>query len=180
MFFPFSFPMNFDLAVFAFVLYGLVVLFCLYFLRNKRNVPCNETRNTKKKKHSGSKLELEVKQAIVDIFGHAYSFTKVRPSFLMNPSTKRNLEIDFFCKELRLAIEVNGRQHYEMTPFFHKDSESFDRQLERDSTKARLLKENDISLIVVPYDRAGHAREHIIACIRKIGPINPIVYNLSL
>ena len=79
------------------------------------------------------------------------SFTKIRPDFLKDPKTKRNLEIDLYNDSLKLGIEYNGIQHYEYTPRFHKGYIDFRKQQERDILKKRLCKENGVILIVVPY-----------------------------
>jgi hypothetical protein len=48
-------------------------------------------------------------------------FRKVRPDFLLYPETGRNLELDLFCTELKLAFEIDGAQHNEYFPgHFHK------------------------------------------------------------
>ena len=48
-------------------------------------------------------------------------FRKVTPDFLLYPETGRNLELDLFCTELKLAFEIDGRQHYVYCPgHFHK------------------------------------------------------------
>ena len=48
------------------------------------------------------------------------SFVKIRPNFLKNEKTGSNLELDCFNKELKIAVEYNGKQHYKFIPFFHK------------------------------------------------------------
>ena len=82
------------------------------------------------------------------------SFTKIRPDFLKDPTTKRNLEIDLYNDSLKLGIEYNGIQHYEFTPRFHKGYGDFRRQQERDALKKRLCKENGVTLIVVSYNKS--------------------------
>lgn len=79
-------------------------------------------------------------------------FVKVRPDFLKYPKTNRNLELDFYCEELKVAVEYNGRQHYEYIPFFHKnDINNFDRQKRRDIFKRLACEKHGITLINVPY-----------------------------
>ena len=46
---------------------------------------------------------------------------KVHPNFLLYPETGRNLELDLFCPELKLAFEIDGIQHNEYCPkYFHR------------------------------------------------------------
>lgn len=78
-------------------------------------------------------------------------FLKERPDFLKNPITNTNLELDCFCRELGLALEYNGRQHYEFTPKFHKSKNDFYNQKYRDQIKKQLCYDNKIDLIEVPY-----------------------------
>lgn len=78
-------------------------------------------------------------------------FLKERPDFLKNPVTNTNLELDCFCRELGLALEYNGRQHYEFTPKFHKSKNDFYNQKYRDQIKKQLCYENKIDLIEVPF-----------------------------
>lgn len=79
-------------------------------------------------------------------------FKSVRPSFLRNPLTGKNLEYDFYNEDLRLAIEFNGEQHYTYIPFFHETVEKFNDMKDRDKLKIVLSKENNIQLIIVKYD----------------------------
>lgn len=50
-----------------------------------------------------------------------------------------------------VAIEFNGRQHYQFVKFFHRKIENFHSQLYRDLIKAKLCDELGIELIVIPY-----------------------------
>jgi len=79
-------------------------------------------------------------------------FPKTRPDFLKNPVTNmHNFEIDCFSEKLKLGVEYNGRQHYEYTPYFHKNHDAFRNQQYRDELKRRLCKDANIRLIEVPY-----------------------------
>lgn len=78
-------------------------------------------------------------------------FVKSRPVFLRHPDSGQYLELDCFNQDLRLAVEYNGRQHYEYVPYFHATPEAFEALKERDATKARLCYENGVHLIVVPH-----------------------------
>lgn len=62
-----------------------------------------------------------------------------------------NLELDGFNDELKLAFEYNGIQHYSFKPYFHRNEEGFEHQVERDKEKKKLCFENSINLIVIPY-----------------------------
>lgn len=96
-----------------------------------------------------SKGEQECRRVIEEITQKP--FTKHRPDFLKNEITGKNLELDCYNDELKLAIEYNGIQHYEYTPVFHKNRDSFYNTKYRDKMKASLCHENGVKLIVVPY-----------------------------
>ena len=79
-------------------------------------------------------------------------FDKDRPDFLKNPVMGGyNLELDCFNREMRLAVEYNGAQHYKYIPYFHKNKESFANQKYRDEMKRTKCREHGIHLIEVPY-----------------------------
>lgn len=73
-------------------------------------------------------------------------FPSSRPDFL------KGLELDCYNRDKKLAFEINGIQHYFECKFFHKTSEDFEKQLERDLRKNKLCKQNDILLIIIPYN----------------------------
>ena len=68
------------------------------------------------------------------------------PSFHSSSSSNRNSDSifppDIFNDELQLGIEYNGRQHYEFTPYFHKNEQAFLDQKYRDELKYKRCKEN--------------------------------------
>lgn len=70
-------------------------------------------------------------------------FESIRPSFLENPKTGRNLELDGFNSDLNIAFEYNGQQHY-------KDNTLFSRS-QNDTLKMQLCKDNNIKLYVIKF-----------------------------
>jgi len=73
-------------------------------------------------------------------------FTRERPKFL------NKLEYDCYNDTLKLALEYNGIQHYEYSPFFHNNNrKKFEKQQENDKLKKELSHQKGIYLIVVPY-----------------------------
>lgn len=79
-------------------------------------------------------------------------FPTVRPDFLMNPETGKNLELDCFNEELGIALEYNGIQHYVYPNKFHKTEDEFEAQRARDDHKREQCKRSGIYLITVPYE----------------------------
>jgi len=49
-----------------------------------------------------------MRAALEELLGQP--FVKVRPPFLLNPATKRKLELDAFSESLRLGVEFDGEQ----------------------------------------------------------------------
>lgn len=87
------------------------------------------------------------------VLEHIYGvdFPNVRPNFLRNPETGRNLELDCYNEQLKLAVEYNGEQHYRFVDAFHNDISDLEKQKKRDLLKMQLCKENNVTLIIVPY-----------------------------
>ena len=78
-------------------------------------------------------------------------FPKKSPEWLRNPSTGRKMHLDGYNKNLRIAYEYNGPQHYEFTRPYHKSDRDMEDQQRRDGIKAKLCYENEILLIIIPY-----------------------------
>ena len=84
--------------------------------------------------------------------GERLRFKKVRPSWLMNHETGFCLELDGYCKQLKLAFEYDGIQHHVYPNPFHKSKEEFNRQRKRDEMKDRKCKRHGTTLIRIKYD----------------------------
>ena len=82
---------------------------------------------------------------IVDVSPCIYN---ARPWFLQNPKSKEFLEYDRLDPEAMRAWEFDGRQHYEVTRDF-PDGHDLRQVQERDKLKARLSRENGVSLITI-------------------------------
>ena len=113
--------------------------------------PLNKSNLKKKKKGPPreSKGETECRKVMQNIFKK--SFTNSRPNYLNNDVTGQNLELDVFNSELKLAVEYNGKQHYEYVPFFHATKDAYYNQKYRDKMKRDMCKDLNIKLIEVPY-----------------------------
>ena len=96
-----------------------------------------------------SKGEKLCKEVIEDIYG--VPFYCVRPNFLKNPETGRNLELDLYNDSLKIAVEYSGIGHYKYPNPFHKTREEFINQVRRDQFKVDMCDANGVYLITVPY-----------------------------
>jgi hypothetical protein len=87
----------------------------------------------------------------------------IRPDFLRNPETGKNMEIDCYNEEYAIAVEYNGIQHYKFPSIFYKNEQEFINQVYRDRLKWKLCNENSVYLISVPYwvDMFNSQEEHI-------------------
>ena len=102
------------------------------------------------KENNQSVGESRTRQYLEIYFGK--KFIRVRPDFLSNTAMGgRNLELDCYNEELKLAVEYNGRQHYDFIPFFHKNKETFYNQKYRDELKRIYCRDHGIILIEIPY-----------------------------
>lgn len=110
---------------------------------------------------SSSKGERHTARVLRRLFPFHY-FHKCRPHFLRNPLTGRCLELDFFCRKLKVAIEYQGRQHYEQVDQFQTNSQ-FHAQLYRDSLKRQICEQHGITLIEIPYSYISEEQiEHFL------------------
>ena len=97
---------------------------------------------------STSKLQRLVSKYLYDNFGKYTIRENSRPEWLFD-ETGRRLELDFYVEELRLAIEVQGIQHYQYNEIFHGSLDGFLDQISRDKLKASACDKNDITLIEI-------------------------------
>lgn len=71
---------------------------------------------------------------------------------ITNPRSGRALWLDFYIPVFDLGIEVQGQQHCEFNPFFHRDASSFQIQKSNDEQKALWCEQNGVALIKVYYN----------------------------
>ena len=112
--------------------------------------PFDPERVIPKKGKVCSKGEKLCRKAIEEIYNKP--FPTCRPDFLKNPETKRNLELDCYNEELKIAVEYNGIQHYKWPNFTNQKVEDFVKQIRRDKFKVDMCDANGVYLITVPYN----------------------------
>ena len=94
--------------------------------------------------------EKYVRRLLENMFRH--KFPSVKPAWLLNPKTGRRMEIDCYCKEMRLGVEIDGEQHHKYIPYFHKKGyREFQDMKERDMVKSALMKKQGVRLVRLPY-----------------------------
>jgi very-short-patch-repair endonuclease len=67
------------------------------------------------------------------------------------PVVGTRMSFDFYNASKKIAIEVQGRQHTEYVPFFHRTKMNYLSQLKRDQEKSQFCILNDILLLEI-YD----------------------------
>jgi hypothetical protein len=106
-----------------------------------------------KLKNHDSRKEACCAQILEDIYGKP--FVSVRPNFLKNPETQRNIEIDCYNDELQIGLEYQGEQHYHYPPENPKIKMTYDQfidQIRRDRYKVDACDAAGVYLITVPYN----------------------------
>jgi len=95
-----------------------------------------------------SKLQRALGKALDQNFPHFYVRENHRPEWLLSSDNTR-LELDFYIEEIKTAFEVQGAQHYQFTPFFHKNREDFEKRKRADQEKRDLCYGKGIRLIEI-------------------------------
>jgi hypothetical protein len=142
----------------------------IYYMKNfsdRLSYTVNNLKDLESDGNCASSGELESKKVVTALTGKR--FHKVRPAFLTNPHTGKRLELDLYNEEMKLAVEFNGRQHYEYVPHFHKSFNDFVNQIARDRIKEDLCKAHGVKLISVPYNVDIY--KHISSELRRLGVI---------
>ena len=95
-----------------------------------------------------------------EIFNRIYgvNFESVRPGWLRNPATGKNLELDGYNDTIRtpmgmgLAFECDGEQHSRYVPYFHSQGpKEFVYQHKKDNWKDKVCRERGVMLLRIPY-----------------------------
>jgi hypothetical protein len=94
------------------------------------------------------KNEARCRQVFEDIFQRP--FPTVRPSFLKR-GNGRALELDGYNKDLKLAFEYQGIQHYKYSPWFHRSVKDYESQVQRDREKREMCKRANVTVIEIPH-----------------------------
>jgi len=97
---------------------------------------------------STSKLQEKTAQLLNYHFPYLKIYENHRPKWLRGVDLEV-LELDFYIPERKLAVEVQGKQHYEFVPYFHNTYEDFKKQIERDQIKKDLCYGKKITLVEI-------------------------------
>ena len=114
------------------------------------------------------KMQERCRKIFEEIFDRP--FPSVRPTFLMNPVTGENLELDGYCEPLKIAFEYDGIQHSKYTEFFHKRGPTeFVYQVSKDEFKTKTCKLEGITLVRIPhYIHEDSLKPYILRRLRDL------------
>lgn len=116
----------------------------------KKVAGTDDNQVKKSKPKIKGKYENKCREVFENIF--QTEFPKIRPGFLRNNKTGKNMELDGYNGDLKLAFEYQGQQHYNFSPYFHKTEEKFAEQVYRDRLKKELCEKNEIKLVEIPFN----------------------------
>lgn len=132
---------------------------------NKPSSKPSNKSNTKKKGRMTSNGEELCRRILEQHYCRKFAPADHEP-WLMNNKTGCTLKLDGYNRELGIAFEFNGRQHYEYTPHFHKNGpQDLIYQNQRDEYKKKCCRTNKVWLIIIPYYKAKTptmCRQHIL------------------
>lgn len=127
--------------------------------KTKRPKLCPACRRGQPKVYSGkprlpksSKKERLVQRLMAQILPRADFILNGYYSWLPSPK-EQPLQLDMYFPDLRLAIEVDGRQHYEFSPYVHKTRAAFEYQVACDRLKNSGCRARGVTLLRIRYDR---------------------------
>ncbi len=89
------------------------------------------------------------------------SFPKSKPVWLISDRGTR-LELDGYAKELKMAFEYHGAQHFVESRRFHSARQTLARRRKDDDRKRELCREHDVLLVEIPYTIQHHQIEQYI------------------
>jgi len=102
-------------------------------------------------KRKRSKFHVRARKLLKTIF-HSYRILEeVKLPGSTESHRKGVLYLDFYIPQIMMAIEVHGQQHYEYTPFFHKNKADFAIAQSKDDDKIRWCELNKIDVVVLKY-----------------------------
>ena len=106
------------------------------------------------RKRTGSKLHECARDLLKELFPMYLLLEEVPLLGSKDPtsSATKTLVADFLIPELKIIIEVQGRQHKEYVPHFHKTKANFFRARRRDNLKREWCELNEFTLIELDHD----------------------------
>jgi hypothetical protein len=149
-------------TIFVIIFIIVVIYFLCYgkkFKFTEKPVDVHFNSNKKKTKKAEKRVNY-MEEKCREIFEKIFKspFPSMRPDWLKNPVTQKNLELDGYNPTIKtpmghgLAFEYDGIQHSKYSPHFHKGNQwNYLYQLKKDTWKDKKCEERKIILIRIPY-----------------------------
>jgi hypothetical protein len=102
--------------------------------------------NYKTEKSNASKPHIRARELLY----HIFPFAKLAEEIPLVGTYKERLILDLYIHTEKLAIEVQGAQHYKFNSFFFENKKEFAKAQSRDRRKEEWCKINDIDLVCLP------------------------------
>ena len=126
----------------------------LGFDGRQRNWNLDGKKPKKNSTRACSKLHVRARHILNELFPTYRVLEEVKLPGSQTSTRKSVLYADFFILEKMLIVEVNGRQHYEFVPFYHKTKKDFYKGKVRDRDKREWCEINDITIVSLKYTDA--------------------------
>lgn len=97
---------------------------------------------------------LKVRELLVQLFPTQLILEEV-------PIPKTSLKLDFFIPLRKIAVEIDGKQHLEHVPFFHKTKKDFHHAQSNDKNKESWCELNKIKMVRLRWDEEDKWKEQI-------------------
>jgi hypothetical protein len=101
----------------------------------------------KSKVYNRSKVQGQVRMALKKFV--APVFEEVYFPWARSTETNALLPFDFYVPSLELVVEVQGGEHYEFTPIFHRTRQDFIRRQLVDHIKEGAAEDNDLNYLAI-------------------------------
>ena len=114
-------------------------------------MPPAHTNNNTTERHRTEALCRQLLEAML-----CMKLPKVRPKWLVNPTTKRSLELDMYNEGHEIAFEYDGAQHDVFTPHYHGNEHYFQYRKLLDKLKNELCRDAGVMLIRIPWSEVSY------------------------
>ena len=104
-----------------------------------------------------SELHLEARKIIRSVFPTMQLLEEVG----IEPIKYKHLSLDFNIPLRKLAIEVQGQQHFNFNPFFHKSRADFINSKKNDRMKREWCEINNIALVALIYNEQDNWKNQL-------------------